>query len=527
MTGALKKALGPQRSNPRKLRDLNPGEGYKEAMSYEKRNETGSLKRGFRGTDAEALALLSAAPAPLKARRKAASDKTAAPIGRPSTAERSAPPKDPKALLLAKRSPVRPKNSSSKAGRASQGRNVVPDEYEAPSAPAIRFSDEEDTSDSETELVALSADERLADSEAEPDTDIESVAGSRAESVAESLVGSPASPGPDRFAPSSPSASPSVRRDADGDNQWPAGTPDSDDRSSESQFELTQGARTPSPSMSPVTSPVRLLSCLARSVHGVYPSLLYSQVKSKPKAKPKPKASPVKPNRKAKPAGRSTSPTKLSDKERKAGALAIVQLRALKAKTARAKAKAKAKEATPINPNTKTKRATASPFKGGITAGSDADLARSSPLRKPSKSRKGEVEAGLSPLKKKSGKSGKSEKRLANEALYGGTSFPAITDADLPSQDRKRTSKKERGMLRSSGGEGSGKRGQFTVADMDTFEKATYLKMCSEIRIRLICAGRPWASAGDLVSEVNDLLARARRDLKVDITWHAGFQAQV
>ncbi|KAK4701174.1 hypothetical protein P7C70_g5065, partial [Phenoliferia sp. Uapishka_3] len=105
-----------------------------------------------------------------------------------------------------------------------------------------------------------------------------------------------------------------------------------------------------------------------------------------------------------------------------------------------------------------------------------------------------------------------------------GTSFPTILDEDLPPQGVQ-SRKAPPSLIRPMGGKGSGTNGQFVVRDMDSLEKATFTTMCSQVRYKLVRAGKAWASAGDLQAEVNDLLTQARVRLNVEIDWHVGFQS--
>ncbi|KAK4704703.1 hypothetical protein P7C70_g1497, partial [Phenoliferia sp. Uapishka_3] len=473
------KPLAPARSNPRELRPTNQGEAYKEAINYERRSVTGALMAPFRGTNAEALALLSVTPAMLKAPKAQQEPRKA----------RNSSTVDPKTALLGKRSsPARKKKTNSK-------RRVEAAEDSA----GPTFSDDSDSADSDTGLVDV------------PHVAHSPVARSvRREVVTETSV-------PDEGAAT------------ESEYEAQLGDAESDDDSDDSQSGC-KAKRVHSNSPSATPSPVSQSSLCGRS-RGLTLTVGARHLQAKPKAK-------------------SNAQVDLEAKEAKAKftlavkeATAQALLKSKKAAKARAKAKAKAKLPTPVNPNTKTKAQVSRRFFPFLPTRTLAHAGlsfpcfptQSSPDSKPHTGGDGaEVGLGLSlhdlgfdvdeKVPKAHAKTnGKGQKRLANEAEYEGTTFPVITDVDLPAQDTRKRPKRR--TLRHEGGTGSGKKGQFTVNDMDPHEKATYAGMCKEIRIRLVCAGRPWASAGDLVAEVNDMLATARRQLGLEIEWHSGFQA--
>ncbi|KAK4703091.1 hypothetical protein P7C70_g3124, partial [Phenoliferia sp. Uapishka_3] len=457
----MTRPLGPLRSQPRLLRALQPSDTYKEGMAYEQRTIGGTLKPGFRGSPAEALRALSAAPAPLKPLKVVIGGKQ----------RRSAAHVDPKAALLSRTSAPRPKQAKAQASRAHSTQSAREARDESAS-PAPHCSDAEDSGDSDGEghdhpNALSSSPARQASLPPSP---------ARSASPAATDQGDVDS-GDDVDPAAQASDHESV--DANYDSQYErAGMgPGSDD--SQSRPGTTGGAGSPSPSPTP---------------------------------------SPERPTKTSKAQEKAAK-----DKAAAREAAMVKKAKRIKAQKARAKAQAKAKLATPINPKTKTKQ-------GELPSSPDR-----SPIRK-----------------KKASKSRKSQAKLDNEALYERTSFPAVFDTDIPqNQPRRRKSgstskpksdskdkevprpvKSESGShtfshIRHQGGRGSGSQGQFVFADMDVVERSTYASMCIEVRIRLVKDGKPWASAGDLQEVVNDMLTRARVDLQLEISWHAGFQAQL
>ncbi|KAK4701481.1 hypothetical protein P7C70_g4749, partial [Phenoliferia sp. Uapishka_3] len=547
------KPLGPQRSNPRVLRGPNQSDTYREAMAYEQRTTSGTLKPGFRGTPAEALRQLSVAAAPLKPIK----------VTTAGIKVRGAARTNPKSALLSQRSPTRPKHVR-KQGAPSQGTHRDPREERERDDTATPEPEWSEHSDSDQSSVAHKA----------PD-DISSSSPRGVSSPVRAPSSSPhAESSPVRVSRSVPQSGSQNRvyeqeqpQEPDSDDDLEQTGEVSGPRSSGSGDEShTEHAPSdhdpsPSPSPSPPPTPVSKLSHLSLVALASFPDGLTCQVQKRPppakeaakgwdgdqatapfsdgsdydmqgepacsdgSLSPSPSPAPSQKRRagaKSKPKSKSSTQAEKAAKAKQLAraAAALKKQRKVKAAKSRLAAKAKAKIATPINPNTKTKSTAvvASPLQEG-----DGEL-RSSPLKKKKKSRKSQVGALAFP-----------SARLDDEAKYEGTSFPAIFDEGIPLEVGRRRSKSSKSSqkygprphIRHEGGRGSGKQGQFVFADMDTVERGTYTSMCIEVRIRLVKEGKPWASAGDLVAVVNDLLAQARFQLHVEISWHAGFQAQL
>ncbi|KAK4702339.1 hypothetical protein P7C70_g3876, partial [Phenoliferia sp. Uapishka_3] len=122
-------------------------------------------------------------------------------------------------------------------------------------------------------------------------------------------------------------------------------------------------------------------------------------------------------------------------------------------------------------------------------------------------------------------RTGKGLKRQREEARYECTDFEDAVIGDLPSQS-KVGKVAIQPFIKPNGGLGSGKHGQFTVSDMSTVEKEMYTMMCRKVRLRIISSGKPWASAGALVTVVTEIIGEEKRK-GVEIDWHSGFQAQL
>ncbi|KAK4704156.1 hypothetical protein P7C70_g2057, partial [Phenoliferia sp. Uapishka_3] len=459
--------LVAERSNPRELRNHKPSAEYTEAMHYEHRTDSGTLKTAFRAslTQAEALALLSVSRAPLKPVKV-----TKAPVS-PARSSSHQPRGSPYAEGARAKAWAVP-NPKAKAALLSTGERVRPRHAEMTSqddgSQRRRAHQPEDSPELEPNFEDRSEPEDSdEDGEALPEAAFPRDARSPTMTSAEQALSA---------------LEPQAVSDDDSDDSAydaVAGA-DSDVDSDDSQSR--EPARSPSLSPTPSPQKKKRKSSASESADSVANKKLVAQAKQ-----------------------------------------VLAKAKAKKQQKARAKAKAKAKQATPVNPNTKVKPSVVSPTR---------------PYPQPqvfsSPSAVGQQLPKPSPVKKAASKSRKGD----------GTSFPAVFDADVPPEYRRPRPKSTKhphakgsrprhhvsgsvsgSQIRHEGGKGSGKSGQFTVNDMDTREKAVYAHMCKEIRVRLICAGRPWASAGDLVAEVNDLLARALRELHVEIEWHAGFQA--
>ncbi|KAK4701859.1 hypothetical protein P7C70_g4371, partial [Phenoliferia sp. Uapishka_3] len=115
------------------------------------------------------------------------------------------------------------------------------------------------------------------------------------------------------------------------------------------------------------------------------------------------------------------------------------------------------------------------------------------------------VDAEIGPKPEVKKNRSKNIKKLVAEAEYEDATFAEVKCEDLPPQGNQQR-KSPPTLFRPMGGKGSGGNGQFVVADMDTLEKATFTTMCNQ-------------------AEVNGLLLKARVQLHVKISWHAGFQA--
>ncbi|KAK4697483.1 hypothetical protein P7C70_g8204, partial [Phenoliferia sp. Uapishka_3] len=114
--------------------------------------------------------------------------------------------------------------------------------------------------------------------------------------------------------------------------------------------------------------------------------------------------------------------------------------------------------------------------------------------------------------------------KLKKKRKSKAANLPFVTtfEGDLPRQGPS-TKVKAEPVIKAEAGVGSGAGGQFVGMDMTLGQKATYKRMIKECRVRLLCMGKPWAAAGDLLTVVGEVLDNARKS-GLPLDWHAGLQ---